>query len=55
MVNCGLDITNQKLSTKWKVWIALLSDMIQDKVTTTTYNIGSGIRDAIADKLLLFN
>lgn len=55
MVNCGIDITNQKLSTKWKVWVALLRDILQDKVTTTTYNIGSGIRDAIADKLLLFN
>ena len=55
MVNCGIDITNQKLSTKWKVWVALLRDILQDKVTTTTYNLGSGIRDAIADKLLLFN
>ena len=54
MVNCGLDITNQKISNQFKVWVQLFDGLIQDEVSTTIYNFGSGIRDAIADKLLLF-
>lgn len=54
MVNCGIDITNQKLSNKYKVWATLLSDAITEEVSATVANKVTGLRDKITNRLMLY-
>lgn len=53
MVNCGIDITNQKLSNKYKVWATLLSNVIQEEVSATAANMITGLREKITNPLML--
>jgi hypothetical protein len=55
MVNCGVDITNQDLSTKWQVWVAMLESQIKDAVRVTPYNIIYKTRDKLVHKLTLID
>ncbi len=51
MTNCGIDVTNQKLSTKWKVLVGTLNSSIQNYVSATATNVVQSIRDNIRSKL----
>lgn len=54
MATCGLDVTNQAISNKYKVWVNLFNNSLANYVTSTGYDIMAGIRDAIAEKFLIF-
>lgn len=54
MVNCGIDITNQKLSTKYRVWLNLLSNSLGNYVKATATDWMQGIHDSIRSKLVFF-
>lgn len=51
MTNCGIDVTNQKISTKWKVLVGTLNSSIQNYVSATATNVFQSIRDNIRSKL----
>jgi len=53
MVTCGLDITNQALDTKFKVWVRLLENTVRNYVTTIPYTLSYKLRDSIASKFTL--
>lgn len=54
MVNCGIDITNQRLSTKYKVWLNLLSNSLSNYVSATATDWYQGIQDSIRQRLVYF-
>ena len=54
MATCGLDVTNQAISNKYKVWVNLFNNSLMNYVTSTGYDVMAGIRDAIAEKFLIF-
>lgn len=51
MTNCGIDVTNQKLSTRYKVLIGTLNNSIQNYVSATATNVLQSMRDKIRSKL----
>ena len=54
MATCGLDITNQNISNKYKVWLNLFKNSLSNYVSSTGYDIIAGFREAISEKFLIF-